>query len=926
MRRSLAFFALLLASALAQFDPSRGWSTIRSEHFDIHFHAGLERVAPEAAVYAEQAYAILSAEFEPPPGRVSIVLSDVGENLNGFANPTTNVIGIFTAQFRSSEVFNPRLGSWWQTIIFHEVAHIFDLNQTRGALKERTRILGQIPAQSAVKPWPFIEGVAVYLKYKHLGESRLNDAMTRMAIRQMVLSGRFPSLDEIRQNYSRRDWPYLGFLVYNYSAWLVYYLEVRFGPDAYKRFSDVNGGLVSTKDFSVPFEQAFKVSLDQLYADFVNWLPSQFEAEIASIRQTGVTQAERLSSLGFFASSPDDSTSGLIYHHLSALRNGLRLIKDGQDRELFAGEAGSAQWSPDGKSVIYTATGPTSAYSSNADLYLYDLATGARKALTNGERVYFARYAPDGKSIFVAKNEPDGSTRLARYFIDLDRLQPFRDFPHQDGVIHSFTVSPRGDVLVLSLLRRGGFQDLYRYVPQTGELTALTQDRNVDADPVFSPDGRYVLYASDLNRVYNLYAHRLDDGAVFQVTNLLTGAFSPAVSADRRRILFTGYEGGGYNLYQMPYSPDSWKRVEPKREPLPAFTPAEPARSETYNPFAFLAPRYWLPSGGLYLDSTGFGGSLGVSFSASDPVGIHAYSVSAGFDSFLRGAAYNLGYQFAGLGTPLILQASGLGIENAQSVGTRFWSPTGGLEAQYLRADEVISEINAGRTTLSNTFSLRLNQFGGTASDLYRTRNALSVVGSVFNYSDRPDWYYALRGALSVQIRLPTETPQSFGLRVAGGLTTSPLRTDAIDLGLPLAFAGGLPVLAVRGFGIGQLSGNRAVTASLEYRLPPWNLERGLGNWPLFFDDLGLSVFADAGVAGRDTLDFGQTRFSLGAELRMTMTLLWLAPGSSVAVGVAQGLGEPGARFYFNLNVAIPTIGSGRLPQRPGLELPSEGP
>jgi Tol biopolymer transport system component len=925
MRRFLAFLLALCGLALAQFDPSRGWSTIRSENFDIHFHPGLERLAPEAAIYAEQAYAILKAEFEPPPGRISIVLSDVGENLNGFANPTNNVVGIFTAQFRSSEIFNPRLGSWWQTIIFHEIAHMFDLSQTRGAIKERTRILGQLPAQSAVKPWPFIEGTAVYMKYKHLGESRLNDSMTRMAIRQMVLSGKFPTLNEIRQNYTKRDWPYLGFLVYNYSAWLVRYLEVRFGPDAYKRFSDANGGLVSTKDFNQPFQQAFGVSLDQVYDDFVRWLPSQFESEIASIRQNGVTQTEKLSSFGFFAGSPSNSENGLIYHHQSTLRNGLRVIKDGQERELFAGEADSAQWSPDGKQIIYTASGPTNPYNSNADLYQFDLATGQRKALTDGERVYFARYAPDGKSIFIAKNSPDGSTALARYFTDVDKVQPLRDFPHQDGVIHSFAVAPNGQFLVLSLLRRGGFQDLYRYVPQTGELTALTQDKTVDADPVFSPDGRYVIYSSDINRVYNLYAYRLDDGATFQITNVLTGAFAPTLSPDRRRIVFTGYEQNGYNLYQIPYNPDGWKRVEVKRETLPTFQPVEATSSQPYNPFNYLAPLYWLPSGGLYLDSTGFGGNLGVSFSASDPIGIHAYSVAAGFDGYLRGVSYDMSYQYSGFGLPIILRAGGLGSENAQSVGTRFWSPGGNLEVQYLRTDEVISEINAGRTTTTNGFTLRLNQASGTANDLYRTRNALSIVGSAFNYADRPDWYYNLRGALGVQVRLPTEAPQVLSFRVAGGFTTSPLKTDALDLGYLPYISGSLPVLNVRGFAIGQLSGNRALAASLEYRLPPWNIEQGLGNWPLFFDDLGLTVFADAGVAGKDTLDFSQTRFSLGAEIRLSMTLLWLAPGSSLALGVAQGIGEPGARFYLNLNVPIPTI-TGGMPVRPELELPADEP
>lgn len=157
----------------------------------------------------------------------------------------------------------------------------------------------------------------------------------------------------------------------------------------------------------------------------------------------------------------------------------------------------------------------------------------------------------------------------------------------------------------------------------------------MDSDPVFSPDGRYLIYSSDVNRVYNLYAYRLEDGAVFQVTNLLTGAFQPTFSHDKERIIFVGYDETGYNLYQVSYDPSAWKRVELEREPLPAFKPAEAAGGEPYNPFPYLRPLYWLPMAGVGVD--GFG--LGVSFAASDPVGLHAYSVGAGFDSSLRGCS-----------------------------------------------------------------------------------------------------------------------------------------------------------------------------------------------------------------------------------------------------------------------------------------------
>ncbi len=900
MGRFLAVILLVWAGALAQFDPTRQWFTLRTEHFDIHYHAGLERVASEAAIHAENAYRLLIPDFEAPPGRISIVLSDVGDTLNGFANTTNNVVGIFTGQFRSSDLFNPRLSSWWETVIFHEIVHMFDLSQVRGPLKDRTRIFGQLPSQNAVKPFPFVEGTVLYFKHKKLGESRQSDATTRMALRQMVLSGRFPTLDEIRQAYSKSTWPYLGFLVYNYSAWLVQYLEVRFGEEAYKRFTEANAGMLALKDFNEPFLQAFGLSLDQIYSDFVRWLSSQFQDEIARIRAQGLTPVQKLSSLGFFSEGATDSANGLVYSHASPLRSGLRLIVNDRERELLSGPAQHPQWSPDGRYLLFTASTTTSPYFVGSDLYQYDRLEDRVKRLTNGERVYYARYAPDGKSIFMARNTPDGSTELARYFIELERTQPLRSFPFQDGVVHSFAVAPDSGSLILSLLRRGGFQDLYRYVLQTGALLALTQDKNVDSDPVFSPDGQYVIYSSDVNRVYNLYAYRLADGAVFQVTNLLTGAYRPTLSHSKQQIIFTGYDETGYNLYQTPYNPSTWKRVELKPEPLPPFEPAEAARGQAYDPWRYLRPLYWLPLADVGVDGFGLNAFLGVSFGASDPVGIHSYSVGAGFDSNFRGIFYNAAYQYAGLGFPITLQVAGSGRDNAQGIGTSFWSPQGSLGFGYVRSDLFEPQFDPNQNTVTHTFSVRLGAVGSSSSDLFRSRSSLSAVGTAFVREGSPDWRYSVRGALGFQFRLPLEATHLLGLRVGGGFTTSPLAYDAFDLGSVPLVVGSAPVLAVRGYGPGQLRGSQALVGSLEYRLPPWSIERGLGNWPLFFDDLSLSVFVDAGVAG-SPLNLDQVRFAVGTELRLGLTLFYLAPGSSVALGGAQGIGEPGPRFYLNL-------------------------
>ncbi|MCL6527159.1 MAG: hypothetical protein K6T57_09780 [Thermaceae bacterium] len=914
MPRLLAFGLLLLSLAFAQFDPRQAWYTISTPHFNLHYPEGLERVASEAALYAEDAYATLVAEFGEAPGTINLVLSDQGDYTNGFADPITNTVGIYTSQIRLSDSFNVRLPSWWQTVIFHEIVHAVDLNQKRGDWRDRTRIFGRIPSPNALKPIPLVEGLAVYMKYKFLGESRLNDSQTRMVIRQMVLEGKLPTLDEVRQYYSKKTWPTVGFLVYNYGAWLVRYLEVRFGSDAVRRFTEVNAGLSPLKDFNEPFQKAFGLSLEQIYAEFVGWLPHQFEDEIARIRAAGVTPVTRLTNLGFYAQFPSDAAAGLIYSHYSPLRAGLRLRLGDEEREILNGGIDMAQWAPDGRSLVFISAQQPDSYRVISDMYRLELSSGNVQPLTKGQRVYYARYAPDGKSLYIAQNTPDGSSILARYFLDLKRIQPLRDFPNQDGLIQSFAVAPDGKSLVLALLRRGGFQDLYRYVPDTGELIPLTQDQNVDSDPTFSPDGRYVIYSSDPDRVYNLYAYRLEDGAVFQVTNLLGGAFMPTVSRDRQHLIFSGYDSTGYNLYQIPYAPSSWRPVKLPRQGLPAFTPFPPAQGEPYDPLRYLEPPYWTPVFGLSSDALGLSSYAGVSLFGTDPIGIHAYTATAGYDS-AGGLLYDLGYRYGGLGQPLSLRLWGMGPQNVQALGVGFYAPGGGLEAQYTRSALWEPTLDPQHPTVTHAFSLGLYSLNSSAADLFRAQSQISMVGTAFVRPLDGQWRARLQGSLGYAFRLPTESSHVFTLRAAGGLTTSPLAVDAFDLGVlpfsPTAF----PALSLRGYPPGELVGSQAVAFSLQYRLPPWSLERGLGEWPLFFDDLSLSLFADAGTAG-SPLSLSNLRYSLGAELRLDTTLFYALQGAYFSLGVAQGLGQPGPRFYALLN--LPLVGIAPTPK--GLE------
>ena len=87
-----------------------------------------------------------------------------------------------------------------------------------------------------------------------------------------------------------------------------------------------------------------------------------------------------------------------------------------------------------------------------------------------------------------------------------------------------------------------------------------------DRDPVFSPEGGEVIFASDFSGIFNIYAVGLHTSTVRQLTNLPGGGLHPSVDF-RGMVAFAAYGEDGYGI----------RRIDGREAPeiaLPRFPPA----------------------------------------------------------------------------------------------------------------------------------------------------------------------------------------------------------------------------------------------------------------------------------------------------------------------------------------------------------------
>ncbi|HTP06542.1 MAG TPA: hypothetical protein VMM54_15480 [Nitrospirota bacterium] len=97
----------------------------------------------------------------------------------------------------------------------------------------------------------------------------------------------------------------------------------------------------------------------------------------------------------------------------------------------------------------------------------------------------------------------------------------------------------------------------------------------------------------------------------------------------------------------------------------------------------------------------------------------------------------------------------------------------------------------------------------------------------------------------------------------------------------------------LRGYPVNSFRGQKAGLASLEYRFPITNIERGSGTTPFFSRRPHGAVFAEAGNAWDGPFHGSDLKRSVGVEARLDMYLSYFLP-ITLRLGIARGLDEKG--------------------------------
>jgi hypothetical protein len=949
---ALVSVAIAPARAAAQIrDPFLTWHTIRTPHFVVHYHEPLGYLARRVAAIAERAHTTLSSVLDVEPAeRVQIMVTDDSDAANGSA--TALPYDTLRLYAEPPDDLSPlaEYDDWLTTLITHEHTHILHLDQASGIASFFNALLGKVYMPNHVQPRWFLEGLAVYEETEQTSGGRLRSTQWDMYLRMDALEDRFWDIDQLSTIADR--WPH-GHAAYLYGSFFVRHIAERHGRIALARIAHDYGDSILPYGINRVARRATGSTFVELYGEFLDERRAHYRAQQAEVDALGRREGTRLTHHGELARAPRYLRDGrLIYMRGDNRSRGRILVIDpatGQERANLAriNSGAEAAVHPDGRSVVVSRADAHRDIYFYADLFRRDLETGEEERLTQGLRAREPDISPDGRHlVFTVTSAGTARLMIADLADVAGSMRPLTS-SHRFQQFYTPRFSPDGRTVAVSTWRRGGNRDVVLVDIATGAVDDVTRDRAQETGPVFSPDGAHLYFSSDRTGIANIYAYRLASGEIRQVTNVIGGAYQPAIAPGGEHMTYVGYTSYGFDLFAMDITPDGFREAPPYIDTRP--TPSDDeaiwsAPSEDYDPMPTLYPRSYL------LDATpdAFGTAIGISVRGEDVAGFHSYGLrtsigltrgNLGLDASysynrlplsigvrgFRGVTRAGGLEISGVSRPWIQDAYGGEIGIGYGFPRSFRSASVSL-AYGLTYTEAAEPLFTGSfdpnfpppvvPEMGRFASMRL---GWSYSDVERylydisPSNGRSMgIGASLADPAIGSQFQVITLTWAITQYLPLWEHHVLALRYAGGISGGDLERRGVFGvgGFPnVALIEGLtdPVIlggaALRGYAPNDRIGNQYHLAQIEYRFPIVRFNRGVSTLPVYLNRLWATVFADTGDAFLGEIDFARFRFGIGAELHLDLTLFYLL-GFSLRVGYARGLSEGGIdQFYGHLGV-----------------------
>ena len=573
--KSLSLFILVFIvvssksfAQFTEFHPELDWFTIKGKHCEVHFHEGAERTAQVVAKIADEVWEPITSLYQYEVDVTHFIIKDIDDYSNGATYFFDNKIEIWT----SALDFDLRgTHNWLRNVISHEFTHMVQIQASMKSSRSLPAVFLQVlnyederrpdilygfpnfivsyPFAAINMPAWFAEGTAQYMRKEFNYDNW--DTHRDMILRSYALNGNMLTWNEMgvfgKTSLGNES-------VYNSGFALTRYISQKYGED---KIREVTKALGKFGNFTIDaaFKDVIGKNGNELYEEWKNYLTEDYKKRTEQIKSNLVT-GEMIAKDGFGNFYPTFSSDGkkIIYtsnkssDYFSPSSIYLYDLITKEEQRITTGVRSTLAWLNDDNKIIYSKLDDDNPNMYNVhDLYVYDIKEEDDVRLTYNLRANQPAISPDEtKIVFIFQK--DGTTNLGLVDIDGKNFKPLT-FYNNGEQIYNPKFSNDGSFIIFDYSYHHT-RDIYKIDVAGGTATEVVATSYDERNPCFDKNGN-LIYSSDETGIYNLYSYNFSTAEKKQLTNVLGGAFMPAVAEDGN-IVYAGYTSTGYKIFSLP--------------------------------------------------------------------------------------------------------------------------------------------------------------------------------------------------------------------------------------------------------------------------------------------------------------------------------------------------------------------------------------
>jgi Tol biopolymer transport system component len=570
----ILFFTSVAFAQFTEFHPELDWYTIKGEYVEVHYHNGAERTARVVAKIADEVWEPICSLYGYEPDVVHYVIKDIDDYSNGATYFFDNKIEIWT----SALDFDLRgTHNWLRNVIAHEFTHMVQIQASMKASRSIPAVFLQVlnyederrpdvlygfpnfvvsyPLATINMPAWFAEGTAQYMRQEFDYDNW--DSHRDMILRSYAIDGNMLTWNQMgvfgKTSLGNES-------VYNSGYAFTRYIAQKYGED---KLRDVSKALGKFWNFTI--DAAFKDVLgkngDELYNEWKDFITKSYLERTSGLR-TNIIAGNMIAEKGFGNFYPVFSADGSKFIYISNKTSdyfspsSVYLYDFGtkKEKQLVSGIRSTIDWVPGENKIIYAKLSDDNPNWYNVhDLYIYNIDKEKETRLTYNIRANQPSVSKDGKKI-VFLFQRDGTTNLGT--VDLieengkassDNFRQLTFFNNGEQVYNpKFS---NDDSYIIFDYSYHHTRDIYKISSNGGSYEPVISTKADERNPVIDKDGN-LIFASDETGIFNIYRYNFQTKEKEQITNVLGGAFMPAISPNGD-ILYAGYTSTGYKIFHF---------------------------------------------------------------------------------------------------------------------------------------------------------------------------------------------------------------------------------------------------------------------------------------------------------------------------------------------------------------------------------------